>query len=467
MPLLSLSFAALTAGTALLTRLAPRQYRYLVLLGASLLFYSFCGLKAFCGMLGNMLCCFFLAWGIERCQSGGKRTQAKALMTAAVFAECGLAACFHGQWLGSSFFALILLSYVFDVYHGKERAQKNIFRFASFAFFFPQMTQGPICRYRITGKQLEDGKAAKWEEVCAGFERILWGLLKKLVLADRLAVFVGAVYSAPGEFSGGALWLAVFCYAVEIYADFSGCMDIVLGAALLFGIHLEENFRQPYLAESFEEYWKRWHITMGSWFREYVFYPLAVSPKVLKLSQQMAAGQKRPAIRRAAVVWLPLLATWFCTGIWHGTAWHYALWGLVNGLLILWESCTANKRLAGAPGKIWRIVRTFTVTSFVRILFRAETVADALAVYGRMWLFGAAGNSVLSCGLDEKDFFVAAIGTLVLIGTDMWREKRGSAEKKLPGSVRWAVCLLGVAALMLFGRYGPGYDPAEFFYSRF
>lgn len=466
MPLLSLEFALLTAGAAILTRLVPRQYRSLVLLGASLLFYAGYGWAALGGAVGNVLFCFLSAIGIERYKAEEKRRQAKALTVFFAAVQCVLMLCLGGKWAGFSFFSLILLSYVIDVWRGKTRARKEPLRFASFALFFPQMTQGPIGRWNTVGKQLEEGKPAAWEDVCEGLERILRGLLKKLVLADRLAVFVGAVYGAPQNYAGAALWLAMLFYAVEIYADFSGCMDIVIGAARLFGIRLAENFRQPYLAASFEEYWKRWHITMGGWFREYVFYPLAVSPKVLRFGKKLSDGRKNDAVKRAAVLCFPLITTWLCTGLWHGTAWHYLLWGLVNSLLILWESGRSKKRLQGGK-KLWGILRTFVVTGLVRVLFRAESLAGAWMVYSRMWLFGAAGQSVFSCGLDGADLLVIAVGTLILIGADLWKEYGARREKSLHPAVRWVLALTGVMTLVIFGCYGPGYDPSEFFYSRF
>ena len=466
MSLLSYTFAALVVGTLLISRITPARYRYLVWLAANLIVCAGKGNSAFMGMTLEVVLCWGAGLWIERCLVTGQRRYGRWILLAMMGIQLGLFVFFHGQWSGFSFFLLIITSYVLDIWRGRIPAERNPMKLASFALFFPQLIQGPITRYRELIHQMESGGAWDWQWFLASLRRILWGLLKKLVLADRLAIFVNAAYGSYREYSGEVLWLAVLFYAIQVYADFSGCMDIVLGVAGLFGIRLKENFRQPYLAGSFGDYWRRWHITMGAWFREYVFYPLAVSGRVITWGQKLGKGWASERVRRMATIVLPLTVTWLCTGFWHGTEGHYLLWGLCNGLLILWEDSRVSAQKK-EKSRIWLILRTFSVTSLVRVLARADSIQAALDIYRGLWRFGQ-GRGILTCGLDGKDLCVAVIGTVLLMGVDLWKEHTGKTplqDRVWP--VRWAVCLFGIGALLIFGMYGPGYDPAEFFYSQF
>lgn len=492
MTFLSLPFAALVLGTLLLWNITPYRFRYLVILAAGLIFCGQAGREALGGIGLELLVCFAAGLTEERLSAAGKSNAARRLLFAASALHVFFLVLFHGRWPGLSFLTLIFIAYEADVCRGKTAAEKNPLRLGAFVLYFPQISQGPVSRYDRLAPQIfaggrtapdakKDGPSAKegagrdvWEDTVAGLMRILWGLLKKLVLADRLAVYVGQVYENSQSYAAEAVWLAVFLYAIQIYADFSGCMDMVLGISRLFGIHPEENFRRPYLARSFEEYWKRWHITMGAWFREYVFYPLAVNGRMLTWSQKLASHFKKDAVCRAVTVAGPLLITWLCTGFWHGFGVHYVLWGLANGLLILWETCRPARNRGQGAGHVWPVFRTFFVLTLVRVLFRADSTGAAFSVYGRLWHFGE-GAGILAAGLDGADLAVVLVSIVILTAVDLWEEygrprfdRQGfELSPALRGVLRFALCFAGAAALLIFGVYGPGYHPAEFFYSRF
>lgn len=460
MALISLPYLLLTAATAFACRLLPRACRRWVLLAASAVFLCAQGALGCVAALAAVLTSYAAALLIGRLKAKGDARGAKRCTAAAAAALCAFMLVFRGRAQGASYLGLILMAYLFDAAKGKTDAQKDPLRLGAFACFYPQMTCGPVSRVQTLLPQMERAEASDEGAVL----RITWGFFKKLVLADRLNVLVNAVYADPGAWSSGTLWLAVTAYAVAMYADFSGCMDIVLGAAQTLGVRLEENFRRPYFAKSFSEYWRRWHITMGAWFREYVFYPLALSPALMKRTARLSARVKAAWLKRLATAFVPLMATWALTGLWHGSAWHYVLWGALNGALILLESCRTPGRKPLPPAAAMGC--TFVVMTLTRVLFRAPSVGAAAAVWRGLFV-RQAGYGALACGLDMADYAVALAATAVLALVDALAEKRGLTAARLPGWARFALSVAGVCAVMIFGMYGPGYNPAEFYYGRF
>ena len=236
--------------------------------------------------------------------------------------------------LGISFYTFRSAAYVIDVYRGKAQAQRNIARYALFVSFFPAVVQGPICRYNDLMPALTEPHSLTWEDSTAGLVRVAWGYFKKVAVADTALVAVRAIVQKPDELRGAYAAVLILLYSLVIYGDFTGGMDISLGLARMMGIRLTENFNRPFSARSTEEYWKRWHITMGSWFTDYVFYPLSVSKPMQKLSKWGRAHLGRWLGMRLPV-WVATTLTWFLTGLWHGASWNFVVWGLLNGLVIL------------------------------------------------------------------------------------------------------------------------------------
>ena len=236
--------------------------------------------------------------------------------------------------IGISFYTLQAIAYMTDVYRGKYRADKNFFKFMLFMSYFPQIVQGPIARYDFLANQLYEGRDMEYKRCTFGIQLILWGYIKKLVIADRLAVPVNEIFNNFNEYTGMLVLLAAIGYGLQVYADFSGGMDIARGVSQVFGIELQLNFKQPYFARSIEEFWRRWHITLGAWMKDYIFYPLSLSKlsgnigKKARLLFGSSIGKKIPSF-------IAMFIVYFLVGFWHGAEWKYIFYGIWNGLFIM------------------------------------------------------------------------------------------------------------------------------------
>ena len=372
-----------------------------------------------------------------------------------------LANCLALFWLrgrsGFSYAVLMHIGFLLDVSHtGKTGGAAES---AAALTFFPCLQEGPILDVFQFRDRLLRLAPPSWERGSRAALRIVTGLIKKLVVADRLAAFVNGAYSSPQDYGTAILWLAMLVYAVQVYMDFSGCMDIVLGVSSFMGIDLPENFRRPYLADSCTEYWHRWHITMGAWFKHRVFYPLAASVPILKLAGRLSGNPRNPFSASMAAA-VPMLLTWALVGLWHGFELHYVLWGIANGLLILTEGAL----LSGNPRwpKTARIVRTFFMMCLIRVLFRADNIRVAAQFYLRLFRFD---RGPLLPAAPGPGLLVAALFALAFFLREIRAERDGQQE--FPVRSALVLSVLGVTAVLIFGCYGPGYSPAEFFYNRF
>ncbi|MCL2709037.1 MAG: MBOAT family protein, partial [Defluviitaleaceae bacterium] len=242
--------------------------------------------------------------------------------------------------LGISFYTFQTSGYVIDVYRERVKPEKNIFRLALFVSFFPQIIQGPISRFGDLAKSLCADRAeglrdaAARKNIAFGAYRVLWGFLKKIVIADRLYPAITHMMKGDNPIGGAYALIAIMLYAVTIFADFTGGIDVTIGTAQMFGVKITENFNRPFHAVSLADYWRRWHITMGTWFRDYVFYPLSVSKPMLAFSKR-ARGVFGERIGRKLPVYVSMLSVWFLTGLWHNATWNFIVWGLVNGAALL------------------------------------------------------------------------------------------------------------------------------------
>ncbi|MCL2253711.1 MAG: MBOAT family protein, partial [Lachnospiraceae bacterium] len=236
--------------------------------------------------------------------------------------------------LGVSFYTFQAVSYLIDVYRGTVKASRDLFRFALFVSFFPQLIQGPISRFGDLSKTLFSPHSFDRQQVSFGLQRILWGFFKKLVIADRLLIGVNEIIRNPESYGGAFVFVGMLFYAFELYADFTGGIDITIGVAQVLGIKVTENFRRPYFSKSIKEYWKRWHITMGAWFTDYVFYPVTVSKPLLRLSK-WSRKNLGEAFGKRVPIYLASFIVWFTTGLWHGASWNFIVWGLANWVVIM------------------------------------------------------------------------------------------------------------------------------------
>ncbi|MBD5133219.1 MAG: MBOAT family protein [Clostridiales bacterium] len=383
--------------------------------------------------------------------------------------------------LGISFYTFMAIGYCIDVYREVIEGEKNPFKLALFLSFFPHIIQGPIDRYDELAFQLYEGHSFDYDRVTQGLYRMLWGFFEKLVVADRLAILVNTVIDNSNSYSGLYLVIAIFCYAVQIYADFAGYMDIALGAAKIIGISPAENFDVPYFAATIPEFWRRWHMTLGSWFRDYLFYPILRSSFCKKITKGLQGKVDKSTIGTITTC-LALCVVWFTTGLWHGASWHYIAWGVYYGVLIILSTVTKpfTKRISKMlrinrdtnRWKLYCIAKTFLLVLLGYIFFRAKSLICAISIIFRIATkFAPAFNAPnTDFGLDCQDMVVAVAGILVLFIADMLKYHKVDILKLfrwLPLAIRWLILYGTIAVILLFGIYGPEYDPSSFIYFQF
>jgi alginate O-acetyltransferase complex protein AlgI len=399
--------------------------RVLLLLGASLYFYACWNRWLAVLLCASTLVDFFLARGMEATASARVR---KLLLLVSLVGNVGLlcyfkyanfflqsleeAAAACGLALsapvlqvvlpvGISFYTFEAINYTVDVYRGKVRAARDPTHFMLFILFFPHLIAGPIVRARAFLPLVARRKHASWLRANTGVQLILLGVLKKMAIADRLAGYVDPVFADPGAFATGALWLAAVAYAIQIYCDFSGYSDMALGLAHLLGYHLAPNFNMPFLAPNLAEFWRRWHMSLSSWIRDYIYLPLGGS----------AGSRLRTAFN--------VLVTFTLCGLWHGAGWNFVGWGLVTGVLLVLHGafkpwCARRPRLAAAlasgPGTACRVAFTFACFCLTLVVFRNATLAGTATMLGRMFAPAAgAGLPLQAWGL-YLTFAVVALG---------------------------------------------------------
>ena len=383
---------------------------------------------------------------------------------------------------GISFYTFQAVSYVIDVYRDRHEAQTNFFKYALFVSFFPQLVQGPISRYGDLSKELYSPHSFSGRTVERGFQRVLWGYFKKLVIADRILPAVNTMIDTPENFKGAYVFLVMMFYALELYADFTGGIDITIGIAEMLGIPVKENFERPFFSKNIAEYWRRWHITMGTWFTDYIFYPISVSGPMLKLSKwsRKHLGEK---VGKRLPVYLASFIVWFTTGIWHGASWNFIVWGLGNFVVImisqelepLYRKFHKKVNTDGSTVyKTFQVGRTILIMSALRLFDCYRNVPLTFKMFGTMfttWNWNTLGNgTLLQLGISRADYVILAIGTILLIVVSMFARSgsvRDKLEKKLPMPGRWILFTVLLLLILVFGAYGQGYDASQFIYNQF
>lgn len=385
--------------------------------------------------------------------------------------------------LGISFYTFRSTAYLIDVYRGKSEAARNLAQYALFISFFPAVMQGPICRYADLAPQLTEPHKATWDNLSAGFLRVLWGFFKKLVVADTLMGAVKIIVGRPDDFGGMYVLLLIILYSAVIYGDFTGGIDITIGLSRMCGLKLTENFDRPFSSRSTAEYWNRWHITMGSWFSDYVFYPLSICGPMQKLTKWGRAHLGRVVGMRVPV-YLATLVTWFLTGLWHGASWNFIVWGLLNGVVILvsreFEPLYARFRKA-APRLTssavyggFAAVRTFFLMGSIRILDCYRDVPVTARAFGSMFTDFSSwrdldGGLVLDrLGLSPVTCIVVALATVLIFFVSRAGKTRPVADRLSARPVLWTAACVGlVLFVLLAGSWGIGYDANAFIYNQF
>ncbi|MBI2890073.1 MAG: MBOAT family protein [Nitrospirae bacterium] len=467
---------------------APHRLRWALLLGASYYFYA--AWKPAYGLLVllSTLIDYYAALRISRIEN--RRTR-RLFLFFSLFSNLGMLAFFkyynffshslnsvlrladstvslpeHNFLLpvGISFYTFQTLSYTFDVYRGTQRAEQHLGIFALYVSFFPQLVAGPIERAGRLLPQFRDRQRFDYTLATSGLSLMAWGFFKKLAIADRLGVVVNHVYANPADGNGPQFVLATFCFALQIYCDFSGYVDIGIGSARVLGFHLSPNFERPYAAESISDFWRRWHMSLSAWFRDYVYLPLG--------------GRKVSFARWSLNVFVVFLAS----GLWHGASWTFVIWGGLHGLYMVGARVTQTYRTTWAercglsrhPGvhRRIRIGVTFVLVCFAWIFFRANTVPDALYIARNLttgWLevssLAGIDRLVTQIGLGRRGLLVAVLVTGLMVYVQKL-QSRFSVHvwfTQKPVWFRWASYDAIVLAILLWGNY----DSNSFIYFQF
>ncbi len=387
--------------------------------------------------------------------------------------------------LGLSFYTFQTMGYLIDVYRGKYRAESNPFRLALFTTYFPSILQGPINRYDDLADQLYEPHTFDDMRFREGLLRMLWGFFKKMIIAERAVIIVNEIFGGfeQHRYTGFTLIFGILLYGVQLYADFAGGMDIIFGASEMFGIRLRENFRQPYMARSISEFWQRWHMSLGSWMKDYVFYPIALSKPFAKM-QKSLKKKVNPYFGKVFPSFLASFMVFVLVGVWHGANWKFVFYGLYQATFVstetLFEKPYADLRRffrvreEAAGWKLFQMVRTLTILSFGRFVDVVPDMPDVIrvvrAVFSKFnpWIFF--DGSLYEHGVNETNFHLMVILIILMGIVDVINERgqtlRGViARQQFP--FRWIVYLTAIAAILVFGMYGPGFDMASFIYAQF
>lgn len=531
MTLLSVEFAVFWLATALLYFVFPLKYRWTVLLGSSLVFYFFGGLGTGYFMLFTVAVVYVTALLLDKHNKAHKeylknnteltRDEKKALKQKVqkkkrLILSAGLVICFaflvflkyfnflseqvfslislfgvDGEApkidmalpLGISFYTLQATSYIIDVYRGKLSAEKNIAKVALFVSFFPQIIQGPIGRFGQLAPQLYEGHRFDFRQAKYGVQLFIWGLIKKLTLAAYMGVFADEIFNNYTEYKGIIILLGSMAYGVQVYADFSGGMDMISGVAQVFGIKMAVNFERPYFARSVSEFWRRWHITLGAWMRDYVFYPLSLSKAFANM------GKKTRKVFGAYIgkmlpTFLASFIAFFLVGVWHGSSYKYVVYGLWNSVIIsgsiilepvykkIIEKLKINTECFS--WQLFQIVRTFLLVSIGRIFSRADSLMIALKMIKNMlssfnpWVL--TNGDLYTFGLQPRQMFLVFLVILVLLVVSLMQEKgiriRESLEKQNM-LFQFLVIIGAIVFVMIYGAYGIVFNAADFVYQQF
>lgn len=485
MSILSVRFLAFLAVLLVVYYLLPARWRWCVLLCANVIFYLSAGVKN----AGFLVVTAITAWGgaclVERIND--KYREVRKLCTTKEEKQENRAACARrkkkimalilifnfGLWivmkyflrvppLGISFYTFIAMGYCIDVYRGKYPAEKNVLRFFVFLAFFPQMIQGPFSRYDKMKDELFAERSFCARQLWEGALRMLWGFFKKMVVAEKLGYVTSAIY-AGGDTSGGIYVLILLIIpTLQLYADFSGYMDIVCGMSRMFGIRLQENFRQPFFARSIEEKWRRWHITLGDWFKDYIFYAISMSKWAQDLGRKCRKKMK-PATARMVPSYISFLVVWTATGLWHGSALHFLLWGWMNLAVI-----AGSMQLAPVYAKVkeklriretdrgfilFQMVRTVLLVGLMSIFSDAPSAAAAFSICASLFTKPNWGllryPARLLPGMENWEICVVALGLVLMLAVDIVKEKGHEiydVVRKVPLPVRY----LGYGILFYF-----------------
>ena len=528
MSITSLAFAVFVFALLLIYYGVPKKYQWMVLLGASLFFYLTVGGKAIIYILATSVTVYAATNAMQSVSDGQKaffkqnkdsltkedkkaikqknKIRRRRIMLLTLIFNIGLLCVFkylnfvsaqinalaslfgvtllRDRYnlivpLGISFYTFQSVGYLVDVYWENVRAEKNYAKVLLFVSFFPQITQGPISEFEQLSEQLFAEHTFSYHNYSYGLWRMVWGFMKKMILANMLAPYVADVFSNYAQYAGITVFIGAVMYSVQIYADFSGYMDIMCGLCQMLGITLTENFMRPYFSKSVAEYWRRWHISLGAWFKKYIYFPIAMSGGSRRL-----AGACRERFGKHFADTLPaslaLIVTWLATGLWHGASWSYIVWGGVNGMFIilsLWMEPLYNKlktSLRIDEDALWlrvfRVVRTFILVTFIKVLPEVGTLSQGLGLIGRIFtgISAPLTGGLLPFVTSRLNLLVVLAMTALLFAVSVIQRRRKIRDivNKVPLVVRVAAISCAFLLLIMFGVPATGGN-GGFMYAQF
>lgn len=440
------------------------QVRYL--LAISLVFYFLAGEPyTILYLTVSTVSVYFAAKSISR---AANEKRAKNILIGTLLLNFGLLAATALPFrivasLGISYYTLQLTGYLLDVYWKVGEVQTDFAKFALFACYFPQMTSGPISRYKQVKESLYAEHVFDYDQVVCGLRRMAFGMFEKLVIADRLGMIVDSVFNNYTDYNVILIWMGIFCFALQLYTDFAGCINIVLGTSECFGIRLPENFRNPFFSTTVQEFWQRWHITLGTWLKDYIMDPVLKSPLWVRLGEYTRAKFGKKWGKRIPT-YLGMLVLWLAMGIWHGSSWKFIVGeGLWFWLVIIsGNMCSKGfKRLTellhiNPKNILWitfQRLRTFVIFSLGLIFFRAQNMGEAFALLRSGFTqFGKRGFGRIRQDLGMVNLCMLCVALLVLIAAELAQNKGidlFAQAAKRPALLRWCCYVFFCGMILL------------------
>ena len=479
MSYISINYYVLVALAVFFYYMFPLKHRWIVLLATSAIFYLKFYHNGWWLVFGSIIVSYVIGICLEKADESQKKMILTIGIIVTVLPWLFTKNLFDLSWglikskpinlvlpMGISFYTLQIIAYMADVYNGKIAAQRNIFKYALFVSFFPQILQGPIPRYEQLEHQLINGHSFDEHNFSKGICYIIWGFFLKLVIADKAGVFVNTVYNNYPAYAGAYLWVASILYSIQLYTDFLACTILAKGVSKLFGIELIDNFKQPYFATSVKDFWRRWHISLSTWLRDYVYIPLG--------------GNRRGQLCK----FINLAITFFISGLWHGAGMRFIVWGLLHAFYQICGELTnpvreeiytkLNVSKESNDKTIFKRIGTFLLINWAWVIFRADSLKQGLGILKNMivvfnpWILF--NNRIYTLGLDWKDWIILVLGILVLIYAGINHEQDISVSNKVIARrwpIRWAIMIAAIISIMLVGTYGYGFDNSDFIYGGF
>ncbi len=446
MSLVSGTFIAIMILTTILYYLLPKKTKPYILLVISICVYASLGVKSLIYIIISSVTTYIATLLFQ------KNKYKKLILILTLIINMGILVIIKSELikniivpLGISYYTFQVVSYLIDVYRNKYKPEKNIAKYFVYTMYFPYLFIGPINRFNdISNSLFKEDKKINLSSMYNGILRIGWGFFKKLLIANRINVLIATITQNPSEYNGAFALFAMLLYSIQLYADFSGGIDIVIGFSKVLQINVKENFDTPYISQNIQEFWRRWHISLSSWFRDYVYIPLG--------------GNRCSKLRH----YFNTIIVFLLSGLWHGI--NYVLWGLLHAIFLILGKFITTKN------KYLNITVTFLIVSFLWSFFIWPTTLESLQMIGSVFTtfnYSELFNNILNLGLNLANYIVLIISVILLIIYDLKREKINSKLKSLKTEHKLILFAGLVWVILIFGMYGIGFNASEFIYNKF